>query len=155
MSSSGDEEAKMEAVEVLKEEVLGKLRQADVMFLTGLCTETNVTIPPRKAKSKSGLINLMVTYLSSSTIEDSDDFGAQLLGELKDKLDGHLGTGTGDPVKVEPGKQVKGKLPVKSVGQTTQGGGSSSQKADLGNATVSAVQVDQGANGTTRLRADI
>ena len=155
MSSSGDEEAKMEAVEVLKEEVLGKLRQADVMFLTGLCTETNVTIPPRKAKSKSGLINLMVTYLSSSTIEDSDDFGAQLLGELKDKLDGHLGTATSDPVKVEPGKQVKGKLPVKSVGQTTQGGGNSSQKADPGNSTVSTVQVDQGANGTTRLRADI
>ena len=122
MSGSGDE-ANMEAVEVLKEEVLGKLRQVDVAFLTELCTESNVTIPPKKAKMKSGLINLMVMFLSSSTIEDSEDFGAQVLGELRDKLDVHLATGTGDPVKVEQGQQgqqVQGKKPLTNVNKTVQ-----------------------------------
>ena len=124
MSGSGDE-ANMEAVEVMKEEVLGKLRQADIAFLTELCTESGVTIPPRKAKIKSGLINLMVMYLSSSSIEDNDDFGAQALGELKDKLDEHLGTVTSDPVKVEQvqqGQQVQGgKQLLKNTNKTVQG----------------------------------
>ena len=38
----------MEAVELLKEEVIGKLRQVEVQVLTEICVEASVTIPPKK-----------------------------------------------------------------------------------------------------------
>ena len=53
----------MEAVEVLKEELIGKLWQVEGLVLTEICVEANVTIPPKKAKIKPALINLIVTHL--------------------------------------------------------------------------------------------
>ena len=56
MASDTDMEA-IEAVENAKEEVVTKLRFVEVAFLTEICVELNVTIPPKKAGIKSALIN--------------------------------------------------------------------------------------------------
>ena len=58
--------AAIEAVEQAKEEVVMKLRQMEVAFLTEICVELGLVIPPRKAGIKSALVNIIVTYLSSA-----------------------------------------------------------------------------------------
>ena len=150
----------MDAVEVLKEEVIGKLRQVEEQFLTETCTELGVTIPPRKAKRKSALLNLIVTHLSSPTVEDSGDFGASILNTLKTKLDTELGTvdnSTNGTVKVEttPGQQDQSKQLLKNLNKGKGGSSSISSKPDPGMGSSNSVTAGQGTNSSTRLRADI
>ena len=151
----------IEAVENAKEEVVTKLRFVEVAFLTEICVELNVTIPPKKAGIKSALINLIVKYLSSDPVEDSEDGGAQLLAELKTKLDGKLGTGRDDGAgvkKEDPGNGQLGKKPLKKTLGQDQGGKGDSSTSGIGSGGTnsSSVTVDTGAtNNGTRLRADI
>ena len=81
----------MERVEILKEEVIAQLQRAPVALLTEICVEQSIVIPPRKAGIKSALANLVVLFLSSSTIEESGDYGEQMFLDLKQKLDERLG----------------------------------------------------------------
>ena len=149
---SDSETEAMDAVEVLKEEVLGKLRQVEEQFLTETCTELGVTIPARKAKRKSALINLIVTHLSSPTVEESDDFGASVLNTLKTKLDTELGTpinGANGTVKVEttPGQQDQGKQLVKNLTQGKGGTSGVSSTPDPGAGSSTSVAAGQVAAG--------
>ena len=159
--SDTDMEA-IEAVENAKEEVVTKLRLVDVAFLTEICVEQNVTIPLKKAGIKSALINLIVKYLSSDPVEESEDGGAQLLAGLNAKLDGKLGAGTDDGSgvkKEDPGSGYSGKKPLKKTLSQDQGGNGDSSKSGIGSGGTSSsnsVTVDTGAvNNGTRLRADI
>ena len=149
----------MDAVEVLKEEVIGKLRQVEEPFLTETCTELGVTIPPRKAKKEPALINLLVMHLSSPTIEDSNDFGADILNRLKTKLDTELGAAANgtSTVKVETsqGQQDKGKQLVKNLPQGQGGTSSISGKPDPGTGSSNSVAAGQVTNSGARLRTDI
>ena len=62
---SDDSMEAVEALELLKEEVISKLHQCEVAFLTEICVELNVTIPIKKGGIKSALFNLIVLHLSS------------------------------------------------------------------------------------------
>ena len=102
----------MERIKALKGEVIAQLQRASAAQLTEICVEISVVIPPRKAGIKSALANLVVLFLSSPAIEESDDYGEQMIMDLKQKLDQRLGptvvevSVSGD-VKVDP--EVKGK----------------------------------------------
>ena len=120
--SEGGDMASVEALEMLKEEVITKLKTSGVPLLTEICVEHNVTIPIKKAGIKSALFNLMVRHLSSPEVEESVDAGLQMLTDLKGKLDNKLGLGTEENggVKTEGGNSVpSGKqLVSKIVGKT-------------------------------------
>ena len=155
----------IEAVELLKEEVVSKLRQVGIPVLTEVCVELGVTIPVKKAGIKSGLINLIVKHLSSDPIEESEDGGAEILTELKRKLDSKLGTSE-NQIKEENPRESKssGKQLVKTLVQNQGGSGGSGIEVDAGSTSDSVtgierrggVTVDAGQTSTgTRLRADI
>ena len=165
--SDSDMEA-VEAREQAKEEVLTKLRQVEIPVLTEICGELNVTIPIKKAGIKSALVNLIVKHLLSEAVEDSDDGGAQILADLKTKLDGKIGADAGNgtqTVKVEEttqqGNSQTGKQPMKKTLRSNAGdsgdsklgtGGSTSTSTDTSSMTVEETEIAQ---TSTRLRADI
>ena len=165
--SNSDTET-VEAMELAKEEVLTKLRQVEIPVLTEICVELNLTIPIKKVGIKSALVNLIVKHLLSEAVEESDDGGAQILANLKTKLDGKIGT---DPVngtqtvKVEEtaqqGNSKTGKQPMKKTLGSNAGdsgdsklgaGGSSSTSVDTSSTTVEETET---ALTASRLRADI
>ena len=154
--------AAIEAVEQAKEEVVMKLRQMEVAFLTEICVELGLVIPPRKAGIKSALVNIIVTYLSSAQVEDSEDGGAQLLEGLNTKLDGKLDTGNSDGSQVkeeESGQQEKdkkGKTQIRNL-KENQGDSSHSDTVYRGNPTTGGGREDlgQATGNATRFRADI
>ena len=81
----------LERIEALKGEVIAQLQRASAAQLTEICVEISVVIPPRKAGIKSALANLVVLLLSSPAIEESNDYGEQMIMDLKQKLDQRLG----------------------------------------------------------------
>ena len=151
---SGSEEgdmASVEALEMLKEEVITKLKTSGVPLLTEICVENNVTIPIKKAGIKSALFNLMVRYLSSPEVEESGDAGLQMLTDLKGKLDNKLGLGTEENggVKTEGGNLVANGKQVmsKTAGRTDQAGSSTTKQGSVGeNGVPSAVANTGGGN---------
>ena len=125
----------VEALEMLKEEVVSKLGKAGVALLTEICVELDVEVPTRKAGIKSALFNLVVVYLSSPDVEDSADGGLEMLTGLKTKLDSKLGL-VSEPSAVKSedggsGKQLLSKMKRNSA--ATDQKSSSSGVTDQGN----------------------
>ncbi len=117
--------------DVAKENLLTKLQGLESTELGEICVGLSLTVPPNKKGKRSAMFNIIVKYLSSDTIEESEDGGLQLfrdvlkqVGEMKkdikseekvlDKKDGdkdkteikQSGSKTNDDSKMNPNPRV-------------------------------------------------
>ena len=95
------------ATELLEKLVTQWLMEADVVFLTEVCTEFNVNIPDAKVGNKQYLIRLITRHLYSEELEASDDGGQAVWFKLFADLGNVLGKGApkneaADPVVAPP-----------------------------------------------------
>ena len=117
--------------EVKKEEVLRQLPLLNAIQLTEICGSLSIVVPPGKAGKRSLIFNLIMRGINSETVEDSEDHGLVLFGDLDTQMKGMLSS------------QVKIEAPTSmTTAEVTNGGvGSSrglmnSNTAGPGNANV-------------------
>ena len=81
------------------------LPEAEVDFLTQLCTEYAIQIPPAKAGKHQDILKLVLRHLSSQDLEDTADHGAAVYLKLFNELGTVLGKGQPKP---EPALSTNG-----------------------------------------------
>ena len=67
------------AVEELMDVVVDQLRLCQVGHLTEVCNRAKIPIPQAKVGKRTSVYNLIMRYLTSEDIEESDDAGLQQL----------------------------------------------------------------------------
>ena len=69
-----------------KDDVVQQLRFLNVDELTEFCTSSDIGIPPAKTGNRDAIHTLIMRFINSETVEDSDDQGLQLFTEMDAKL---------------------------------------------------------------------
>jgi hypothetical protein len=69
-------------------QVVKQLRVAETGHLTEVCGTLNLQIPPSKKDRHGPILKMILRYLSSEEVEDSDDGGLQLLTDVEVRLNG-------------------------------------------------------------------
>ena len=87
-------------MEAAKGKVMGQLSNLSIEQLKTICGTENIQIPPSKLNRRSSIENLVLLFLSSAEVEDSEDEGLELFTRLGVQIDGMLGI-TNTTVKVE------------------------------------------------------
>ena len=102
--------------EVKKEEVLRQLPLLSAIQLTEICGSLSIVVPPGKAGKRSLIFNLIMRGINSETVEDSEDHGLVLFGDLDTQMKGMLSS------------QVKTEAPTSmATAEVTNGGVGSSR----------------------------
>ena len=94
---------KWQKMSLIEKFVTQWLPEANVGFLTALCTEYAINVPGNKAGKHQDLLKLVLRYLTSEDVENSPDSGAALFLKLFNELGMELGKG--DP-KADPDAPV-------------------------------------------------
>ena len=135
--------------EVKKEEVLRQLPLLNAIQLTEICGSLSIVVPPGKAGKRSLIFNLIMRGINSETVEDSEDHGLVLFGDLDTQMKGMLSS------------QVKTEAPTSmTTAEVTNGGvGSSrglmnSNTAGPGNANVNGLSPATGTNSNDGTNVD-
>ena len=135
--------------EVKKEEVLRQLPLLSAIQLTEICGSLSIVVPPGKAGKRSLIFNLIMRGINSETVEDSEDHGLVLFGDLDTQMKGMLSS------------QVKTEAPTSmTTAEVTNGGvGSSrglmnSNTAGPGNANVNGLSPATGTNSNDGTNVD-
>ena len=81
----------MSDTKIIESKCFQWLPEVDVDFLTGFCEEYHIQVPEDKVGKKALLLKLVLRYLNSETLEQSDDQGksvfVKLLRELEELFD--------------------------------------------------------------------
>ena len=115
-----EEKSLRNTMDEARKKVIGRLSNLDVGQLTTICGSEGIVIPPAKTNRKSALENLILVFLSSDTVDGSDDDGLELFTRLAAQMDTMLQ----DNQTVEE--------ETKPVVQTGHGEGSGLLKANSG-----------------------
>ena len=135
--------------EVKKEEVLRQLPLLNAIQLTEICGSLSIVVPPGKAGKRSLIFNLIMRGINSETVEDSEDHGLVLFGDLDTQMKGMLSS------------QVKTEAPTSmTTAEVTNGGvGSSrglmnSNTAGPGDTNVNGLSTATGTNSNEGTNVD-
>ena len=94
--------------EAARDEVLAQLSKLSVEQLTAICSTESVDIPLAKQGNKSSIAGLLLRFISSEIVEESQDGGLALFQRLVLQIQGMLPPQDTKVVKVEKGATATG-----------------------------------------------